>query len=171
MEREIIGMASLTIWSKSFPRILTHMVAPIDKFLHGRGISLTAYMDNFTDQARCRGKVIFQIHVIALVFICCGWSINLVKTILEPNWTPIYLSFPWDTLSNTIALPKDKKLPGWKLGQETPRRRENRPGEPWMFHGDSHQHYTSCLEGSPSLQESRRSGEINLKVSTSLPLV
>ena len=84
------------------------MVAPIVKFLHGRGISLTAYMDNFTNQARCRGKLIFQIHVIALVFICCGWSINLVKIILEPNRTPIYLSFPWDTLRNTIALPKDK---------------------------------------------------------------
>ena len=84
------------------------MVAPIVKFLHGRGISLTAYMDDFTNQVRCRGKLIFQIHVIALVFICCGWSINLVKIILEPNRTPIYLSFPWDTLRNTIALPKDK---------------------------------------------------------------
>ena len=84
------------------------MVALIAKLLHGRGISLTAYMDDFTNQARCRGKLIFQIHVIALVFICCGWSINLVKIILEPNRTPIYLSFPWDTLRNTIALPEDK---------------------------------------------------------------
>ena len=84
------------------------MVAPIDKFLHGRGISLTTYMDNFTDQARCRGKVIFQIHVIALVFMCCGWSINWVKTNLEPTGTPINLSFIWDTLSKTIALREEK---------------------------------------------------------------
>ena len=32
-------------------RILTYMVAPIVKLLHGRGISLMAFMDNFTNQA------------------------------------------------------------------------------------------------------------------------
>merc|ERR1712101_2328 len=57
---------------KCSPRILTFMVAPVVKFLRGRGISLTAFMDNFTNQARSRCKAIFQIHVIALVFICCG---------------------------------------------------------------------------------------------------
>ena len=84
------------------------MVAPIIKFLHGRGISLMAFMDDFRYQARCRCKVIFQIHVIALVFMCCGWSINWVKTILELTRTPIHLGFLWDTLRMTIALPKDK---------------------------------------------------------------
>ena len=54
---------------KCSPRILTLMVAPIVKFLRGSGISLTAYMDDFTNQAICRCKAIFQIHVIALVFI------------------------------------------------------------------------------------------------------
>ena len=61
---------------KCSPRILTYMVAPIIKFLCGRGISLTVFIDDFTNQARCRCKVIFQIHVIALVFMCWGWSIN-----------------------------------------------------------------------------------------------
>ena len=51
-----------------YPRILTLMVEPIIKFLQGRGISLMAYMDDFTNQAICRCKVIFHIHVIALVF-------------------------------------------------------------------------------------------------------
>ena len=32
---------------KCSPRILTFMVAPIVKFLHGRGISLMAFMDDF----------------------------------------------------------------------------------------------------------------------------
>ena len=93
---------------KCSPQILTRKVAPIVKFLRGRGISLTAYMDNFTNQARCRCKAIFEIHVIALVFMCCGWSINWVKTILDPNRTPIHLGFLWDTVGKTIALPKDK---------------------------------------------------------------
>ena len=65
-------------------------------------------MDNFTNQARCRCKVIFQIHVIALVFMCCGWSINWVKTILEPTGIPLHLGFLWNTLKKTITLPKDK---------------------------------------------------------------
>ena len=35
-------------------RILTLMVEPIIKFLCGRGISLMAFMDDFTNQAKCR---------------------------------------------------------------------------------------------------------------------
>ena len=84
------------------------MVAPIVRFLWGRGISVTAYMDDFTNQAKCRCKAIFQIHVIALVFMCCGWSINWVKTILDPTRIPLHLGFLWDTLKKTIALPEDK---------------------------------------------------------------
>ena len=84
------------------------MVTPIIKFLCGRGISLTAFMDDFTNQARCRCKAIFQIHMIALVFMCCGWSINWVKTVLDLTRTPIHLGFLWDTMEKTIALPKDK---------------------------------------------------------------
>ena len=65
-------------------------------------------MDDFTNQARCRCKVIFNIHVIALVFMSCGWSINWVKTILELTGIPLHLGFLWDTLRMTITLPKDK---------------------------------------------------------------
>ena len=93
---------------KCSPPILTFMVAPIVKFLHGRGISLTAYMDNFTIQARCKCKVIFHTHVTALVFMCCGWSINWVKTILDPTSIPTHLGFLWNTLRKTITLPEDK---------------------------------------------------------------
>ena len=89
---------------KCSPRILTFMVAPIVKFLRSRGITLTAYMDNFINKARCKCKAIFQIHVIALVFMCCGWFKNLVKTILELTGIPLHLSFLWD------ALPEDKTI-------------------------------------------------------------
>ena len=84
------------------------MVALIVKFLHGSSISLTAYMDNFIYQEICECKAIFEIHVIALVFMCCGWSINWVKTILEPTGIPLHLGFLWDTLEKTITLPEDK---------------------------------------------------------------
>ena len=84
------------------------MVKPIVKFLRSRGISLTAYMDDFTIQARCRCKAIFHTHVTVLVFMCCGWSINWVKTILDPTSIPIHLGFLWDTLRKTVTLPKDK---------------------------------------------------------------
>ena len=93
---------------KCSPRILTFMVKPILHFLQGHGISLTAFMDNFTNQAKCRCRAIFQIHMIALVFMCYGWSINWTKTFLDPLRTPIHLGFLWDTREGTIALPEDK---------------------------------------------------------------
>ena len=93
---------------KCSPRILTFMVKPIVSFLCGRGISLTAYMDDFTNQASCKCKAIFHVHMIVLVFMCCGWSINWVKTILDPTSTPTHLGFLWDTSRKTIALPEDK---------------------------------------------------------------
>ena len=101
-------MTSSTLLSKMFDKNLTFIVAPILKFLRGRGISLTAFMDNFTNQARCRCKAIFQIHLIALVFRCCGWSINWEKTVFKPSGTPTHLGFLWNTMNKTIALLEDK---------------------------------------------------------------
>ena len=92
-----------------YPKILTFMVKTILSLICGKNI-LMAFMDNFTNQAKCRCKAIFQIHVIALVFTCCGWSINWVKTILEPTGIPLHLGFLWDTLRKTIALPKDTSV-------------------------------------------------------------
>ena len=101
-------MVCFTIWSQVFPRILKFMVKPILRFLRGHGISLMAFMDDFTIQAKYRFRAIFQIHVIALVFMCCGWSINWTKTFLDLLRTPIHLGFLWDTREGTIALPEDK---------------------------------------------------------------
>ena len=95
----------ISVWKKLK---LSYMVALFVKFLCGRDISLMAFMDNFTNQGICRCKVIFQIHVIALVFMCCGWSINWVKTILEQTRIPLHLGFLWNTLEKTITLPEDK---------------------------------------------------------------
>ena len=39
---------------------------------------------------------------------CRHWSINWVKTILDPTRIPLHLGFLWDTLKKTIALPEDK---------------------------------------------------------------
>lgn len=74
-------------------------------------------MDKFLNQAICECKAIFEIHVIALVFMCCGWSINWVKKILEPTQILLHLGFLWDTMGKTIALPEDKttQVEGWAL--------------------------------------------------------
>ena len=98
---------------KSSLRILTFMVKCILHFLCSKKISLTVFMDDFTNQTKCKCKAIFNIHVIALVFMCCGWSITGWK----PIWTPlrhrfILFSFgiPWKGL-----LPYQKtKPPQWK---------------------------------------------------------
>ena len=83
-------------------------MAPVIKFFRVRGIKLSAFTDNFTNQEWCKCKVIFQVYVIVLVFMSCGWFINWVKTILEPTRILLYLGFLWDTLRKTIALPEDK---------------------------------------------------------------
>ena len=84
------------------------MVAPLIKFLSSRGISLIALMDDFTNQVRCSCKAILNIHVIALVFMSYGWSMNWMKTILEPTTIPLHPGFLWITLRMTIPLPEDK---------------------------------------------------------------
>ena len=49
-----------------------------------------------------------KIHMIALLFMCCVWSINWVKMILEPTQIPFHLGILWNTMGKTITLPKDK---------------------------------------------------------------
>ena len=93
---------------KCSPRILTFMVKPILCFLHGRGISSMSFMDDFTNQARCRCKGIFWdpcdspgVHVL--------WLVNKFgDNSLDPIRTLIHLGFLWDTMEGTIALPEDK---------------------------------------------------------------
>lgn len=53
-------------------KMLTFIVKPILHFVCRKKISLTAFMDDFTNQAKCDYKVIFDIHVIALVFTYYG---------------------------------------------------------------------------------------------------
>ena len=65
-------MQSSTFWAEIFPKNSAYIVVPIVKFLHSRGISLTAYMEDFTNQAQCRCKVIFETDKIALIFMSCG---------------------------------------------------------------------------------------------------
>ena len=108
-KRKLYEWQVLPFGLKCSPWILTFMVKPIVRFLCGRGISLMAYMDDFTNQARCRCKALFHIHVTVIVFFMCwGWSINWVKTILDPSSTPTHLGFLWDTSRKIIALPEEK---------------------------------------------------------------
>ena len=51
---------------KFSPRIFTFMVKPILCFCCSKGISLTAFMDNFTIQGRCYPNGILKNHMIAL---------------------------------------------------------------------------------------------------------
>ena len=84
------------------------MLKPIISFLCGKISSLTAYIEDFTNQAKCECKVIYEIRMIALVFMCCNWSVNRVKKFLNLTWTLIYLSFLWYTMEETVTLPEDK---------------------------------------------------------------
>ena len=58
---------------------LTHnnrlVVKPMFHFLNGRNISWIAFMEFFTNNTWSKCKMIFNIQMIALVFLCCGWAI------------------------------------------------------------------------------------------------
>ena len=76
------------------PRILTTMVRPIAGYLHDNfGILLSTFMDDMLTQAKSRKLARYETHVVCLVFMCCGWSLNWTKTILEPTQTPVHLGF------------------------------------------------------------------------------
>lgn len=65
-------------------------------------------MFDFICQVLCGHVVIFRIRVIALVFVSCGWSVNWMKTLLDPTKTHIYLGFLWNTIERNIAIPEEK---------------------------------------------------------------
>ena len=91
------------------PRILTTMVRPVAGYLRDKfGILLSTYMDDMLTQAKTRELARYETHVVCLVFMCCGWSLNWTKTILEPTQTPVHLGFLFDSSNKTIAIPEDK---------------------------------------------------------------
>ena len=89
------------------------MVKTILVFLCSKNISLTAFIDDFTNKAKCVCKVIFEIHVTILVFQYSGWSLDWVKTYMDPTRIPIHLRILWDTLEGTVAL-LEGKPPKWR---------------------------------------------------------
>ena len=108
-------------------RILTFMVKPILIFLGCKNISLTSFMDNFTNKAKCDCKVIFEIHVIVLVLMCCRWSINWVKTYMDPTWILIHLGF-LGHLGGDYCLARRQNYPSGDIGQEALRGRVHHSG-------------------------------------------
>ena len=94
---------------KCSPRILTSMVRPIAGFLRDKfGILLSTFMDDMLTQAKTRKLAMYETHIVCLVFLCCSWSLNWSKTILEPTQTPVHLGFLFNSLNKTIAIPEDK---------------------------------------------------------------
>ena len=94
---------------KCSPRILTTMVRPVAGFLRDKfGILLSTFMDDMLTQAKSRKLAMYETHIVCLVFMCCGWSLNWTKTILEPTQTPVHLGFLFDSSNKTIAIPEDK---------------------------------------------------------------
>ena len=92
------------------------MVRPVAGFLRDKfGILLSTFMDDMLTQAKSRKLATCETHVVCLVFMCCGWSLNLSKTFLEPTQTHVHLGFLFDSINKTIAIPEDKitKLVTW----------------------------------------------------------
>ena len=85
------------------------MVTPVAGFLRDMfGILLSTFMDDMLTQAKSRKLAMHETHIVCLVFMCCGWSLNWTKTILEATQTPVNLGFLFDSSNKTIAIPEDK---------------------------------------------------------------
>ena len=79
---------------KCSPSILISMVRPVAGFLRDKfGILLSTFMDDMLTQAKTRKLAMYETHVVCLVFMCCGWSLNWSQTVLEPTQTPVHLGF------------------------------------------------------------------------------
>ena len=92
------------------------MVRPVAGFLRDKfGILLSTFMDDMLTQAKSRKLATYETHIVCLVFMCCGWSLNWSKTILEPTQTPVHLGFLFDSTNKTIAIPENKieRLVSW----------------------------------------------------------
>ena len=92
------------------------MVKPVAGFLRDKfGILLSTFMDDMLTQAKTRKLATYETHVVCLVFMCYGWSLNWFKTVLEHTQTPVHLGFLFDSTNKTIAIPEDKitKLVTW----------------------------------------------------------
>ena len=134
---------------KCSPRVLTKMVKPILRFLTGKGISLTAFIDDFTNQADCECRAIFKIHVIALVFMCCGWSVNWLKTILSPSCTPTHLGLFLEHPGGDYCPTRGQNGQSGAMGTEVDKlwaHHSGGPGEPGVSQG---QHGSAAQDGSP----------------------
>ena len=72
-------------------------------------------MDDMLTQAKTRKLAMYETHIVCMVFMCCGWSLNWSKTILEPTQTPVHLGFLFNSLNKTIAIPEDRivRLVAW----------------------------------------------------------
>ena len=70
------------------------MVRPVAGFLRDKfGILLSTFMDDMLTQAKTWKLAMYETHIVCLVFMYCGCSLNWSKTILEPTQTPVHLGF------------------------------------------------------------------------------
>ena len=131
---------------KCSPRILTRMVRPVVGFLQDKfGILLSTFMDDMLSLAKSRKQAMYEVPVVCLLFMCCGWSLNWSKTVLVPTQTPLHLGFLFNSVDKTIAIPEDKitRLVNWVKSCSS------RSGK---FGGDFGLGYTSMSFGPTALQ-------------------
>ena len=136
----------LPVELRNSPWILVYMVKPILSFLQGQGISLTAFMDDFTNQAVCQCRAILKIHVIALVFM---WSIDWPKTkkFLDPLRTTDPSGVPIGPQGEGYRPAQGQNHLSGNLDPTADSDRVSHSGGSGVPSGDTHQLYPSCVAG------------------------
>ena len=149
-------MVSAPFWSQMFStNIDLHGGANCQVPL-GRGISLKACMDDFTNQAGCRCKVIFHIHMTGS-FHLLWLDSQLGEDYLRPHKYTYSFGDPLEHLKENYCLTHGQNHLGGSLGERSHGDKRNHPGDSRMFCGYLSQYCSGSMEGSSALKGSPNS--------------
>ena len=92
----------------SAPRIFTKLLRPVMAHLRFRGLRLVIYLDDILLMAEDRETLLKQVHQTITLLEQLGFTVNRLKSILDPCHQIIYLGLQVDTTSMTLSLPTEK---------------------------------------------------------------
>ena len=92
----------------SAPRVFTKLMKPVVGLLHQLGIRLIIYLDDMLIMTQSREIVLQHASTALDLLQGLGFMINYLKSVLVPSTKMQFLGFVVDSLTLSLALPRDK---------------------------------------------------------------
>ncbi|KAK2564054.1 hypothetical protein P5673_012272 [Acropora cervicornis] len=100
--------ACLPFGLASAPRVLTKLMKPVVALLQQLGIRLIVYLDDMLMMAQSRDIALHLTSTALDLLQGLGFMINFLKSVLVPSTKMEFLGFVVDSISLSLALPRDK---------------------------------------------------------------